>query len=421
MLCQGKTPINVSGEGFRHSQRLCMLRREMALPMDSSAPVILAIVCNSLPPYRLHLHRRIIAEMPVKLWTINTHEGDDARWRDEPPQDINPVSFRSIDGEFACHQFSWRSFLKGGRIIHWFGQNRVNAVVVMGYNDAARLRCIAWCQRQGIPCFVFGDSNIKGDNPRGIAALLKRLLVGWVVYNARGVFACGRLGAQYFEKYGARGETTYFFPYEPDYDEIQKSSRCFVDEMITKYCLRPARRLVFSGRFVVEKQPEMVIEAFAQIAAQRPNWDLLMIGDGPMREQLRRLVPEHLAERVQWTGFISRQAEVSALYKASDVLVLPSKYEPWALVVNEAAAAGMAIVASNVVGAAAELVRDGVNGRLFAPDRLDQLVECLLDVTSNDRIDAMRSASLDVLSEWRRIGDPVNGLRKALADSGLKV
>ena len=99
--------------------------------------------------------------------------------------------------------------------------------------------------------------------------------------------------------------------------------------------------------------------------------------------------------------------------------VLPSNYEPWGLVINEAAAAGLAIVASDVVGAAAELVQDGVNGRLFPIRDHEALTTALLDVTAPDRIDAMRASSAAVLADWRTRGDPVSGLRRALKFVGV--
>jgi glycosyltransferase involved in cell wall biosynthesis len=83
-------------------------------------------------------------------------------------------------------------------------------------------------------------------------------------------------------------------------------------------------------------------------------------------------------------------------------------------VINEAAAAGLAIVSSTVPGAAAELVRDGVNGRVFPSGNLPALTTALADVTALDHIDAMKAASATVLADWRRRGDPVQGLRSAL-------
>jgi glycosyltransferase involved in cell wall biosynthesis len=105
---------------------------------------------------------------------------------------------------------------------------------------------------------------------------------------------------------------------------------------------------------------------------------------------------------------------ISAICRASDVLCLPSDYEPWALVINEAAAAGQAIVASQVVGAAAELVRDGLNGRVFPTGDLKALVATLFEVTAPNRIDAMRANSAAILADWRARADPIDGLRAAL-------
>jgi glycosyltransferase involved in cell wall biosynthesis len=100
-------------------------------------------------------------------------------------------------------------------------------------------------------------------------------------------------------------------------------------------------------------------------------------------------------------------------------MVLPSDFEPWALVVNEAAAAGLAIIATDKVGAAAELVRDGVNGFIFPASDLAKLTDRLLEVTDDSRIEELKAGSAGVLNEWRRVADPVNGLRQALASCGV--
>jgi glycosyltransferase involved in cell wall biosynthesis len=101
------------------------------------------------------------------------------------------------------------------------------------------------------------------------------------------------------------------------------------------------------------------------------------------------------------------------------VLVHPSDYEPWALVINEAAAAGMAIVSSSVVGAAAELVRDGFNGRVFPPGDLIQLTDCLMDVTDPAWTASMKQASAEMLKQWRQERDPIDGLRAAMRSAGV--
>jgi glycosyltransferase involved in cell wall biosynthesis len=245
-------------------------------------------------------------------------------------------------------------------------------------------------------------------------------LLKWIVQKSDGVMPCGSLGAQYFAKYGATPQRTFFMPYEPDYQMIQQVDESLIAQTREKFGLNSLRRrIVFSGRLIELKRPELVIDAFAALASDRPQWDLLMIGAGVMEQTLRARVPLGLKQRVVWTGFVNDQKILAALYRASDVLVLPSDYEPWAVVINEAAAAGLAIVASNVVGAAAELVREGVNGHLFKVGDLADLTRCLLDATDPNKIDAMKSASAMVLADWRKRADPVQGLRDALAACGV--
>jgi len=130
-------------------------------------------------------------------------------------------------------------------------------------------------------------------------------------------------------------------------------------------------------------------------------------------------IPAPLARRVVWTGFLGDPALIAALYRASHILLCPSDFEPWGVVVNEAAAAGMAIIASDVVGAAAELVRDGVNGGIFPAGDLPALTAALREVTDPAIVEARRSGSIQVLADWRRRGDPVEGLRSALRSAGL--
>ena len=383
-----------------------------------------AIIANSLPPYRLHLHQRIAREMAgeIVMYTVCTHEVDYLHPY-APTPDVNAVSFgpshpftRQLKLRFAPSEW-W----KGGRIVAWLKRNGVEAVVLLGYNDAGRLRILHWCRRHDLPCLLFGDSNIRGDRTTGMRAVVKQMVVGWVVRKAAALMVCGRFGRQYWEKYGARGDRIFDFPYEPDYDLIRNLAPDKIAQVRERFHLRvDRRRIVFSGRFAEVKRPELLVDAFVKIARVRPIWDLIMVGaEDPTllhmgRLPLRERVPVELQDRVLFTGFLDEQWMVSAIYRMADVLCLPSDYEPWALVVNEAAAAGMAIVASDVVGAAAELVRDGVNGRVFPAGDLMALTEALLDVTAPDRIDNMRAASETILADWRDRGDPVNGLRQAL-------
>jgi len=394
-----------------------------AAPADSKERPALAIISGQPTPYRLHFLVRVARELSeVRLYSVFTHEGGDNAWTVTAPSEINPLSFGP--GENALDQdklkYAWREWRRGGRVIRWMKEAGINAVLLVGYNDPGRLRILRYCGRRGIPCFLFGDSNIAGERVSGIKAAVKRLFVGRVVKRCAGVMPCGSMGRKYFMKYGARAEQIFLCPYEPDYELIASVTQEQVRAAMDRFGLAPQRRrIVFSGRLTRVKRPDLVVDAFLKIAGSRPRWDLLMLGEGDLRASLEQRIPSELRGRVVFTGFINDQATVSALYRACDVLVLPSDFEPWALVVNEAAAAGLAIVATDMVGAAVELVRDGINGFIFPAGDLQKLADRLLEVTDESQIELLKANSAGVLNDWRATADPVNGLRQALRSCGV--
>ncbi len=382
------------------------------------APPAVAVIANSATPYRIHLHRRISSELPqIRLFSVFTHDASNAPWQLSLESQIRPVAFGA--GEEAIKQdrlvrapHEWR---KGGRIIRWIEQNDIRAVVMLGYADPGRLRILRWCARHGVPVLLCGDSNIHGDTARGLRRVVKTLVLRRVLRWCDAILPCGSLGVQYFQKYGASPDRMFLMPVEPDYRLILELDQQKIEQVRDRFALPPQRRrVIYSGRLTAEKRVDLLIDAFSRIASDRPDWDLLIVGDGPLRKELEQRVPGSLRGRVIWTGFLNDQQTIAALYRTSDLLVLPSDSEPWALVINEAAAAGLAIVASDVVGAAAELVRDGVNGRIFRRGNLERLSQCLLEVTSPLRIDQMKRSSAGILLQWREKADPVQGLHQAL-------
>lgn len=385
----------------------------------STGPVPVAVITNVQTPYRVAFHQRIVREMPeIKLFTVYTHGEPDQPWAHTHAAEIRPVSFgegESMTGGNVVKR-TLNDYAKGGRIIQWLQDEAVRAVFLCGYNDAGRLRILRWCYERRVPVYLVADSNIHGDNATGPRRAVKSAIVSRVVRWSDLVLPCGRFGAEYFLRYGCDPTRIIFMPYEPDYDLITALPPERIEAVRAKHALKPDRRYaVFCGRMVRVKRPDLAVKAFLAIAERRPEWDLLLIGQGPLLEECKALVPESMKTRVRFLGFIGDASEIAGLYRAADVFVLPSDYEPWGVVVNEAAAAGLALVTSDVVGAAAELVRDGLNGRTFPPGDLDKLTAALADATDPANLGRYKAATGAVLADWRRRADPITGMRLALS------
>lgn len=381
-----------------------------------------AIVSNSQTPYRMHVHGRIVRELPqVELWSIFTHEFSNSPWRLHASPGLKPVYLGQ--GEKSEKQSQLlnqpKEWTKGKAVLDWLIRNEIGFVLLEGYNDLGRLRILHGCRRLGIPCFVFGDSNILADNPAPWKAAVKRRLVGWVVRQATGMFYCGKLGRQYFQRYGAEEKRLFPFPYEPDYSMFERVTQGQLEAVREQYGILPGRRyLIFSGRFVAVKRVDLLLKAFLEAAVERLDWDLILIGDGALRESLLATIPDGLRSRVISTGFIGDAATMAALYRCGDALVLPSDFEPWGVAITEAAMASLALICSSVTGAGVELIREGVNGHLFAAGDAAALRDAILDVAKPENTDRMKTASHEILTEWRKSSDPVEGLRAAMRFAG---
>jgi glycosyltransferase involved in cell wall biosynthesis len=132
--------------------------------------------------------------------------------------------------------------------------------------------------------------------------------------------------------------------------------------------LDPERRyLLFVGRLDDGvKRVSALIQAFAVLAAEHRDADLLVVGEGNDGPKLRRLAAGLVPGRVCFQGWVSGAEALAPLYSAAECLVLPSWREGFPTVVGEAMACGTPILASHV-GGISELVVEGQTGWLITP------------------------------------------------------
>jgi glycosyltransferase involved in cell wall biosynthesis len=146
------------------------------------------------------------------------------------------------------------------------------------------------------------------------------------------------------------------------------------------------RRFVFIGRMVEAKSVDKLVEAYRIYRRHEANpWPLICCGSGPLRSCLEN------EEGIRVDGFVQPD-KMPEILGSAGCLILPSRFEPWALVVHEAAAAGRLILASENVGAVTHLVQPGYNGFIFNNRDVAGLASLM------SRVSAMTDAELDRMS-----------------------
>lgn len=149
-----------------------------------------------------------------------------------------------------------------------------------------------------------------------------------------------------------------------DTDKIVKGfyscdSASFLDVPLLGAVPDGRRRFLFLGRLVSEKGIHELVEGYARYRRGVVDpWDLIVAGTGAMASRLAG------KEGIEYRGFVQPRSLPHLLSEVA-CLVVPSRFEPWGVVVHEAACAGLAIVCSEAVGAADLFLQEGVNGRLI--------------------------------------------------------
>ncbi len=225
-------------------------------------------------------------------------------------------------------------------------------------------------------------------------------------------------------------------------DAVSACSRFILDDAARRFGLRPDRGLVVPngvetdgdaapeeislpfdrfvlglGRVVAKKGFDLLIEAFARLAADRPDVGLVIAGDGPARADLAgRVAALGLTGRVHLPGPLARP-QVSSVMAAADVFVLPSRVEPFGIVVLEALRAGRPVVVSSR-GGAGEIVRHQREGLLADPlDTValaDAIASLLDDQLLARRIAAAGSERVKHF-DWSRIAGRYRAIYEGVA------
>jgi glycosyltransferase involved in cell wall biosynthesis len=169
------------------------------------------------------------------------------------------------------------------------------------------------------------------------------------------------------------------------------------------------------GRLVPEKGVDVFLQAAALVLAVVPQARFLVVGDGPVRADLERQAAGlGIADRVTFTGF---RADAPQVIAGLDLLAVPSRSDGSPLVVCEAMAAGVPVVASRV-GGLPDLVADGRTGLLVGPGRSEELaralVSLLLDPTAADEL-GTRSREVAATRTHAHLVDRMEGIYRRLA------
>jgi glycosyltransferase involved in cell wall biosynthesis len=297
---------------------------------------------------------------------------------------------------------------------------RFDALWIHGYMRWYHWVAMITAKRLGLKVLVRDEATqISRPITRG-KQNLKNAFFAWLRLLIDRFLAIGSLNASYYRQYDVPAARIFMMPYAVDNAFFQARAADFEGQrqaLRNELGLAGDRPVIlYAGKLTRRKGPCDLLEAYTRLSPdkrQEPHPYLLYVGDGEQRSQLEVSAAATGWNSIRFLGF-KNQREIPAFYDLCDVFIMPSLFEPWGLVVNEAMNAGKAIIISDRTGCAPDLVRNGVNGFVFRAGHPAELARAMRDTLDNrSRCAEMGRQSLDIINRWS-FEEDMQGLRAAL-------
>jgi glycosyltransferase involved in cell wall biosynthesis len=296
------------------------------------------VVLTEIPaPYRIPLFNALADEVDLEVVFL----------ADRNPE--RPYGLHEEELRFAHRVLPHRDFTLGRRWLILNGRvldavRGADAIVVGGWNQPAFWFALAWARATRTPAIGWVESTLS-DHRSSRTGAVKRMLA-----RACSAFLVPGAAAREYVHTIASGVRVESAPNAVDATLF--ASRLHERDAVRAELAVDGCCFLYVGRLAPEKGVGILLSALDGVDAE-----LVVIGIGPEAQRLRALAPA----RTRFLGHLDRD-ELPAWYAAADALVLPSLSEPWGMTLNEGAAAGLPLIATDAVGAARELVESGVNG-----------------------------------------------------------
>ncbi|MFA5153482.1 MAG: glycosyltransferase family 4 protein, partial [Clostridia bacterium] len=273
----------------------------------------------------------------------------------------------------------------------WFGainfeickeikKNKYDAIIFQHWDKVTSWLAFLTCLFYKIPILFMTDTNsLSNESKSKWKLLLKRFIFSKILFKrASGFLTSGIANKEFYKKYKVSPEKLINFHYSFGYEWFLKKAKNLI------FCREENRKefgikdddfvILYVGRLSEEKDIFTLLNAYKDVKYKSKK--LFLIGAGPLDCELKEYVKLLGIEGVFFVGFQHRET-ILKFYYASNVLVLPSINETWGNVVNEAMCLSLPIIASDKVGAVADLVKDGYNGFIFPSGNAEKLSICI--------------------------------------------
>ena len=294
--------------------------------------------------------------------------------------------------------------IKNPTIINEIKEYAPNAILVFGWSYNSHLKVMRYFKNR-IPVYFRGDStlldNVTATLKDKIKLRFKKQFLRWVYGNVDKVFYVGTANKAYFKWAGLKENQLVFAPHSIDDKRFSDNYLDRSVELIKKLSIPATSRVIlFAGKLESKKNPFLLLNAFLKAVVD--DMHIVFLGNGGEEKMLKETTSASFkSSSVHFIDF-QNQSLMPIWYNIADVICLPSKGpgETWGLAVNEAMACDKAIIVSDKVGCANDLVKQDINGWIFKSGDQNQLQSIIENMPTKAGLEKMGQQSEKIIKDW---------------------
>lgn len=326
--------------------------------------------------YKADLWNAVVGVLGARVVVIYTERKN---WSPDGGHDYQ----RFPTGYFSSVTFSGKglsgALLSSYRVVARIFIDRPDLVFIAGYVHVQTILAILFSRLMRRPFVVHADvfNNARPVGRFWFVKLLIREIVRSIIFrNALAVLVCGVRGVTSAHLAGCERKKIVNFPYTISSERINNDAPLDVPDQCRNDLKDEKTIIFFSGRMIERKGLVSLLQALAMLD-RGLGWTVWLEGAGPELDRMKDLAIElSIADRCRFLGFCQYDVH-SWLLRSSSVVVVPSLFDSWGIVVDEALQLGKAVIATNTTGSAVDRIVHGVNGYITNAGDVDDLHELL--------------------------------------------
>ncbi|WP_089089941.1 glycosyltransferase family 4 protein [Nodularia sp. NIES-3585] len=261
---------------------------------------------------------------------------------------------------------------------HFPSTTQADVVVLNGYMNLTT-QLLLRIQAKRVPCIFWGEKMVGSS--QGVKGKLQKYLAN-ALNNCNAIAAIGSDAVQDYQQR---------FPGKPIFNIPYYCDLAAFSQEIPQRPRTPAT-ILFCGQMIARKGVDLLLQAFEKLIQMGLAARLLLVGREADLPQMLTEVSENTRQYIEYAGFQAPE-DLPQFFRQADIFVLPSRYDGWGVVVNQAIGAGLPVICSDAVGAANDLIDQGINGYIFPNGDQATLTQILADYLQNPSAIAMASAA----------------------------